>query len=110
MWKDAALTIAYVGNKGTRLYNIRDINQNIFANDTAGDEQSGRPFAGQFPTLSNIYELANGADSIYHGLQVTLRQNTTLGLVQFTPDIFASNPVIGSGGSRHIQVGAKIIW
>jgi hypothetical protein len=37
MWKNAALTIAYVGNKGTRLYNIRDTNQNIFANDTAGD-------------------------------------------------------------------------
>jgi hypothetical protein len=42
MWKNAALTIAYVGNKGTRLYNIRDINQNIFANDIAGNEQSGR--------------------------------------------------------------------
>ncbi len=49
MWKNAALTIAYVGNKGTRLYNIRDINQNIFANDTAGDEQSGRPFLRSFP-------------------------------------------------------------
>jgi hypothetical protein len=33
-----------------------------------------------------------------------------LGLAQFTPDIAASNPVIGSGGSRHIQIGAKIIW
>jgi hypothetical protein len=34
----------------------------------------------------------------------------TVGLVSFTPDVAASNPVIGSGGSRHIQVGAKIIW
>ena len=32
------------------------------------------------------------------------------GLHLFTPDIFASNPVIGSGGSRHIQVGLKILW
>jgi hypothetical protein len=29
----------------------------------------------------------------------------------FTPDLgSASNPVLGSGGSRHIQLGAKIIW
>ena len=27
-----------------------------------------------------------------------------------TPDVEASNPVIGSGGSRHIQLGAKLIW
>ena len=33
-----------------------------------------------------------------------------VGLVRFTPDVAASNPVIGSGGSRHIQLGAKIIW
>ena len=33
-----------------------------------------------------------------------------VGLVIATPDVYASNPVIGSGGSRHIQVGAKIIW
>ena len=39
-----------------------------------------------------------------------LSDGPTLGLAQFTPDIAASNPVIGSGGSRHIQVGAKIVW
>ena len=39
-----------------------------------------------------------------------LSDGPTLGLAQFTPDIAASNPVIGSGGSRHIQIGAKIIW
>jgi hypothetical protein len=31
-------------------------------------------------------------------------------MARSTPDIAASNPVIGSGGSRHIQVVAKIIW
>ena len=35
---------------------------------------------------------------------------TTLGLVRGTPDVWASNPVIGSGGSRHIQLGLKVIW
>jgi hypothetical protein len=39
-----------------------------------------------------------------------LSDGPTLGLAQFTPDVYASNPVIGSGGSRHIQIGAKIIW
>lgn len=33
-----------------------------------------------------------------------------VGLATATPDVYASNPVIGSGGSRHIQLGAKIIW
>ena len=32
------------------------------------------------------------------------------GEVDFTPDVGAANPVIGSGGSRHIQLGAKIVW
>jgi hypothetical protein len=33
-----------------------------------------------------------------------------LGLATATPDVAAANPVVGSGGSRHIQVGAKVIW
>jgi hypothetical protein len=33
-----------------------------------------------------------------------------MGELRDTPDIAASNPVIGSGGSRHIQLGAKFIW
>ncbi len=103
MWRNAALTIAYVGNKGTRLYNIRDINQNIFANDTAGDEQSGRPFVAQFPTLSNIYQLANGADSIYHGLQVTLRQNTTKGLY-FVAGYTWAHSIDTSGSNRQFNI------
>ena len=36
--------------------------------------------------------------------------STTLGEIRGTPDVWASNPVIGSGGSRHIQLGAKLIW
>jgi hypothetical protein len=31
-------------------------------------------------------------------------------LARATPDVGASNPVVGSGGSRHVQLGAKIIW
>ncbi|MFZ3339877.1 MAG: TonB-dependent receptor [Terriglobales bacterium] len=80
LWQDAALTVAYVGTKGNRLYSIRDINQNVYANDTQGDEQSGRPYVNQFPYLSFIDMLGNGDNSIYHGLQVTLKQRTHKGL------------------------------
>ncbi len=33
-----------------------------------------------------------------------------LGVVNSTPDVGVANPVIGSGGSRHIQLGAKLVW
>ncbi|MBZ5705022.1 MAG: TonB-dependent receptor [Acidobacteriia bacterium] len=33
-----------------------------------------------------------------------------LAVVKATPDVGAANPVVGSGGSRHIQLGVKIIW
>ena len=35
---------------------------------------------------------------------------STVGQAFYTPDIAASNPVVGSGGSRHIQLGAKLTW
>jgi len=34
----------------------------------------------------------------------------TVGTLVFTPDVFQSNPVVGSGGSRHIQLGVKFIF
>jgi len=34
----------------------------------------------------------------------------SLGVVRSTPDVAAANPVVGSGGSRHVQLGAKLIW
>ena len=80
LWQDAGLTVAYVGTKGNRLYSVRDINQNVYANDAQGDEQSGRPFLNQFPYLSFIDMLGNGDNSIFHSLQVTLKQRTHKGL------------------------------
>jgi hypothetical protein len=35
---------------------------------------------------------------------------SNLGLARATPDVEASNPVIGSGGSRHIQLGLKLLF
>jgi hypothetical protein len=34
----------------------------------------------------------------------------TVGQLVFTPDVYQANPVVGSGGSRHIQLGLKLIW
>ncbi len=103
LWASAALTIAYVGNKGDKLYSLRDINQNIVANDTAGNEQTGRPFYSQFPTVSNIYQLGNGDNSIYHGLQVTLRQRTAKGLY-FVAGYTWSHAIDVSGSNRQFNI------
>ncbi|HXM92880.1 MAG TPA: carboxypeptidase regulatory-like domain-containing protein [Candidatus Dormibacteraeota bacterium] len=66
------LQAAYVGNHGSKLVGIHDINQNVPALDTAGDEQSGRPFNVKFPFLSFIYQMGNIYKSNYNGLQATL--------------------------------------
>lgn len=72
--------VAYVGNHGSSLVGIRDINQNVPANDVLGDEQSGRPFNAQFPFLSFIYQMENIYRSNYNGLQTTLTSRNFHGL------------------------------
>jgi Carboxypeptidase regulatory-like domain/TonB dependent receptor len=43
-------------------------------------------------------------------MNTDLSSPTSVGTFAYTPDVGAANPVIGSGGSRHIQLGAKILW
>lgn len=74
-----SLEVAYVGNHGSNLMGVRDINQPVFANETI-DEQSGRPFNATFDYLSNIYQMANVYRSNYNGLQVTLNSRNFHGL------------------------------
>ena len=50
LWRNAAATIAYVANKGVQLYSIRDINQNIYANDTSQMGSPAAPMWVHFPT------------------------------------------------------------
>ncbi|GAC1623003.1 MAG: hypothetical protein PVS2B2_15580 [Candidatus Acidiferrum sp.] len=66
------LETSYVGNHGSKLIGIHDINQNVPALDILGDEQSGRPFNAKFPFLSFIYQMGNIYRSNYNGLQTTL--------------------------------------
>jgi hypothetical protein len=74
----------YVGNHGSNLVGIRDINQvdpNSTAEINCGHcEQAGRPFNQQFPFLSFIYSMSNVYRSNYDGLQATLSGRDFYGL------------------------------
>src|SRR4029077_2346682 len=66
-----SLELAYVGNHGSNLTGIRDINQEALGAD-AGPGQATRPFNAKFPFLSNIFQMGNFYKSNYNGLQATL--------------------------------------
>jgi hypothetical protein len=57
-----------------------------------------------------VFNILNHANFDVFTMNTDLAVPSTVGTVVFTPDVASSNPVIGSGGSRHIQLGAKIIW
>ncbi len=57
-----------------------------------------------------FFNILNHANFDTPTMNTDLSSPNTVGTVVFTPDVAAANPVIGSGGSRHIQLGAKIIW
>jgi len=98
-----SIEAAYVGNHGSNLTGIRDINQppvgsgwpaaaitaciasgytdpNNCAPDSTGGEEANRPFATKFPYLSNIFQMGNVYRSNYDGLQVTLNARNYHGL------------------------------
>lgn len=57
--------------------------------------------------MFNVVNHANFADGSVGG---DLSSPDSLGRAGATPDVQAANPVVGSGGSRHIQLGFKLIW
>jgi hypothetical protein len=57
-----------------------------------------------------FFNILNHANFDVFTMNTDLASPSTVGTVVYTPDVAAANPVIGSGGSRHIQLGAKIIW
>ncbi len=95
------LDVAYVGNHGSRLAGIRDINQpttgsgwtpaavsacvasgftNCVGGTDAGAEQDARPYNTKFPYLSQVYQMGNIYRSNYNGLQTTLTSRNFHGL------------------------------
>jgi hypothetical protein len=77
--RNLVLQVAYVGNHGSRLVGIRDINQVNPALDD-GSEQLGRPLNAKFPFLGQIYQMGNIYRSNYHALQATLTSRNYHGL------------------------------
>ncbi len=107
-----SLEVAYVGNHGSNLTGIRDINQPpvgsgwpaaaisacIASNytdpvncapDSTGGEEANRPYATKFPYLSNIFQMGNVYRSNYDGLQVTLNSRNFHGLSMVAGYTFA---------------------
>ncbi len=94
---------AYVGNHGSNLTGVRDINQPPVgsgwpaaaisacitsgytdpvncASDSTGGEEANRPFTVKFPYLANIFQMGNVYRSNYDGLQMTLNARNYHGL------------------------------
>jgi hypothetical protein len=57
-----------------------------------------------------VFNLLNHANFAPSSMGGELGSPNSLGRAEATPDVWAANPVVGSGGSRHIQLGAKLIW
>ena len=100
-----SIEAAYVGNRGTNLTGIRDINQpplgsgwgtgpggeltlclasapaynNCVVNNNGG-EVTNQPFYAKFPYLNNIFQMGNVYRSNYNGLQMTLNARNYHGL------------------------------
>jgi hypothetical protein len=78
-----SLEVAYVGNHGDNLTGIRDINQAPVGSDFnpgCSSDQACRPFNGRFPSLSNVFQMANVYRSNYNGLQAALNSRNYHGL------------------------------
>jgi hypothetical protein len=87
-----SLEVGYVGNHGSNLVGIHDINQPTVgagwtpaaiaagAADPAA-EQAARPFNGTFPFLNAVYQMGNIYRSNYNGLQATLTARNYHGLL-----------------------------
>ena len=84
-----SLEAAYVGNHGSNLTGIRDINQPPVGSDynpacadpsLNSPDQLCLPYNSKFPFLSNIFQMGNVYRSNYNGLQVTLNARNFRGL------------------------------
>jgi hypothetical protein len=110
-----ALDVAYVGNHGTGLTQLVDVNAAALGagwgtNPTATSsvnktlENASRPYFSQFPYLSNINTLENVDHSNYDGLQTTLTQRMSHGLTFTTGYTYAHALDMSAGDWRGANV------
>jgi len=65
----------------------------------------------QMQLRGEFFNILNHPNFDVTSMNTDLSVPLSVGTVIYTPDLgSASNPVLGSGGSRHIQLGAKFIW
>jgi hypothetical protein len=64
----------------------------------------------KFQFRGEVFNVANHPNFAPGSVGGDLTSPSSLGLAGATPDVQTANPVVGSGGSRHIQLGAKFIW
>jgi hypothetical protein len=82
------LDVSYVGNHGSRMTSMIDINQAALGSGWSGNlasanataENASRPYFSKLPYLSNINEIRNVDRSNYNGLQHTLTERPAHGL------------------------------
>jgi hypothetical protein len=84
---NTALSLAYVGTKGTKLTNYYNMNRNPYG---------GGPKT--FPNLGSVNVQNTDGSSIYHGLQTQLQRRMTKGL-QFTASYTWSHAIDDSQGA-----------
>lgn len=64
----------------------------------------------KFQVRGEVFNILNHPNYDVFTMNNDLFSPSNVGTVISTPDVASSNPVLGSGGSRHIQIGAKFIW
>ena len=74
------LDVSYVGNHGEHEFDFIDVNQPAPGAAGAAAEQTRRPYYGQFPWLSNVYQTNSFQISNYDAMQATLTQRISHGL------------------------------
>jgi hypothetical protein len=75
-----ALDVAYVGNHGTALAGVIDVNQPTLGINGSKNEILRRQFYSKFPYFGQIRYYTPDLDSNYNGLQVTLNEHVWHGL------------------------------
>ena len=120
------LEIAYIGNHGTKLISMNDVNEAPLGSGWTASaksacllnysscspdpvaEQSARPYNSNFPYLNYINMLGNGDVSNYNGLQATLTERSAHGL-SFVAGYTYSHGLDDSSdnwGILHIPIGS----